>query len=420
MGTLFLAYTDEIQAMEQKWSLSPEKLRAVLDVSTLSPKKQDEYKEVVSELTTISTSLKNISDNPELYIQSGTWNREGTDGSYNIRVTQTKKIESPFSNISSLFANPTSWDRDTPEWRLIIGLLTRLLITDTLFLIIIISLYFLWIRRVFIPVHLIIDRLNTYIDQARFQTITYTRSDEFAPLVSTINSLYRSLRVQENIRSNFLSDISHEIRTPITAVKCYLEAIEDGMMPLDTKTIPLLQNELTRLTSITEKIMEYEHLTHHYTDNIHVERFSISQQLEWLIHEYLPQLEKIEQRIIAVWDTDIYIRMDKNMFVQILHNVFSNFIKYAGHKTLLTCSYVRTKQHIQIVFTDNGMGIPENEINLVREKFYRVDKSRTRDSAMSMGIWLSIIDHIVRIHDGSLEIENTLPTGLSLRLIFPR
>lgn len=145
--------------------------------------------------------------------------------------------------------------------------------------------------------NLIIDRLNAYIDRAKFQTIAYKRNDEFAPLVSTINSLYKSLRVQENIRSNFLSDISHEIRTPITAVKCYLEAIEDGMMTLDTKTIPLLQNELTRLTTITEKIMEYEHLTHHYTDDIHVERFAVKKQLEIIAHEYLPQLEKSNQKI---------------------------------------------------------------------------------------------------------------------------
>ena len=96
------------------------------------------------------------------------------------------------------------------------------------------------------------------------------------------------------------------------------------------------------------------------------------------------------------------------MFIQILHNVFSNFIKYAGHGTILHCTYTRTKEHIQIAFNDDGIGIPESEISLVREKFYRIDKSRTRDKNMSMGIGLSIIDHIARIHDGSLEIRNNI------------
>jgi signal transduction histidine kinase len=422
MWTLFLAYTNEIQAIEQKWSLSPEKLRAVLDVSNLSPEKQDEYKEVVAELTTISTSLKNISENPELYIQSwGSKETQITEGNYKISVSWlVTRPESAFATMSAFFAHPLLWDRDTPEWRLVIWLINRILITDLIFLLLITSLYFLWIRRVFIPVHTIIDRLNAYIDRAKFQTITYRRNDEFAPLVSTINNLYKSLRVQENIRSNFLSDISHEIRTPITAVKCYLEAIEDGMMLLDTKTIPLLQNELTRLTSITEKIMEYETLTHHYTDDIHIERFILHDQIEILIHEYLPQIEKNAQKISIEWVNDVYIRMDKNMLIQILHNVFSNFIKYAGNNTELICSYIRKKDQIEILFNDNGIGIPEAEISMVLEKFYRIDKSRTRDTQMSMGIGLSIIDHIVRIHDGSLTIHNNKPNWLSLTLIFPR
>lgn len=193
----------------------------------------------------------------------------------------------------AIIANPTGWDSDTPEWKLIIGLLTRLLATNMVFLIIVTSLYYLWIRRIFAPVNLIIDRLKLYIDSSRFQTIRYQRDDEFAPLVTTINSLYKSLRVQENIRSNFLSDISHEIRTPITAVRCYLEAIEDGMMQIDDKTIPLLQTELKRLTSITEQIMEYENLTHHVSDDIRVERFDIRSQIDELIYEYSPQLERV-------------------------------------------------------------------------------------------------------------------------------
>ncbi len=98
------------------------------------------------------------------------------------------------------------------------------------------------------------------------------------------------------------------------------------------------------------------------------------------------------------------------MFIQILHNVFSNFIKYAGNNTILICKYIRTKDYIQIIFNDNGIGIPESEISLVREKFYRIDKSRTRDKNMSMGIGLSIIDHIARIHDGSLDIKNNNET----------
>ena len=112
--------------------------------------------------------------------------------------------------------------------------------------------------------------------------------------------------------------------------------------------------------------------------------------------------------------------MDRNMFVQILHNIFSNSIKYAGTDTILNIRYTREKDTIRVEFSDNGIGIPTEEISLVREKFYRIDKSRTRDTSMSMGIGLSIIDHIVRIHDGSLAISNNTPHGLSIVMNIPR
>ena len=166
--------------------------------------------------------------------------------------------------------------------------------------------------------------------------------------------------------------------------------------------------------------MEYENLTHHVSEDVRVERFDIRSQIDELIYEYSPQLERVWQQIRVHGTSGISIRMDLNMFVQILHNIFSNSIKYAGANTILDIRYSREKDTIRIEFSDNGVGIPTDEISLVREKFYRIDKSRTRDTNMSMGIGLSIIDHIVRIHDGSLEISNNIPHGLSMVMRIPR
>jgi signal transduction histidine kinase len=100
-------------------------------------------------------------------------------------------------------------------------------------------------------------------------------------------------------------------------------------MKLDTKTVDHLHSELTRLTDITGKIMDYESLTHDVFDSVKVERFSIRRITEDIIHEYEPQLEKSLQNILLDLPTDTMASMDKGMYVQILHNIFSNFIKYA-------------------------------------------------------------------------------------------
>lgn len=281
--------------------------------------------------------------------------------------------------------------------------------TNVLWLLFIYFLYMIWIRSIFAPIKKATENIRQITENGEYSNIYYTKRDEFFPLISSINNLHKSLSLQERIRSNFLSDLSHEIRTPITAVKCYLEAIEDGVMELDSRTITLFKTELDRLTETTEDILEFEHNTHSSERTIRVERFSVRKTILPLIQQYQPQLQKISQTIHVHMIGDTMIRMDEGMFIQIIHNIFSNFIKYAGDETSLTCEYQRTSSEVILTFRDDGKGIPEKDLPFVKEKFYRVDSGRSRDQDKSMGIGLSIIDHIMRAHGGTLAVSNGLP-----------
>lgn len=251
------------------------------------------------------------------------------------------------------FANPQSFDRTSPEGQFILKLLNRILLVNAIWLFIIVILYLVWTRRLFSPIEIITRKLQSFIDTSEFTSIPYTRNDEFFPLVQSINNLHKSLALQENIRSNFLSDLSHEIRTPITAVKLYLEAIEDGVMTLDGKTVSLLKTELTRLADITAKIMEYENLAHDIIRETNVEKFSMRKVLQDIREEYLPQLQKTGQDILFDLPGDTMIRMDKDMCIQMIHNIFSNFIKYAGANSQLLCHYEKNSQYYFFSFRDN-------------------------------------------------------------------
>lgn len=273
-----------------------------------------------------------------------------------------------------LLFNLRAFGEDTPEGQFVTGILSGLLYVNLAWFLLILVLYFFWIRSIFFPVQSIVENLERIIGGKNFSSIRYTKKNEFFPLIVTINNLHKALSIQEKIRSDFLSDLSHEIRTPITAVKCYLEGIEDGMMKLDKKTISLLQSELTRLTDITSRIMDYENLTRDTFDHIHVERFSVRSRTLPLIAEYEPQLEKNNQKIEVDFPRDTMTSMDSDMYIQILHNIFSNFIKYAGKDTTLFCKYEKYDKEYVFTFSDNGIGIPDSEMDFVKEKFYRIDK----------------------------------------------
>lgn len=382
----------------------PEQLQAFIDLSKLDKGTQEEYAQIIAELSNLSTSLENIWQNPELYMTDATWS---SDEMVNIPISKYTTGTLDISKFFLLFNLKAFW-KNTPEWEFVTGILTGLLTVNLLWLALISVLYFFWIRSIFFPVQTIIENLEQIIGGRSFSPIKYGRKNEFQPLITTINNLHKSLSIQEKIRSNFLSDLSHEIRTPITAVKCYLDGIEDGVMNLDKKTITLLQWELTRLTDITSRIMNYEHLTRETFENIRISRFSVKNITSHLVEEYRPQLEKNQQRIHIEFPRDTMTSMDKDMYIQILHNMFSNFLKYAWKNTLLECSYLKTTTEYIFTFSDNGKWIPDDELDFVKEKFYRVDKGRTQSEG-SMGIGLSIVDRIAKLHNGKLTVRKNHP-----------
>jgi two-component system, OmpR family, sensor histidine kinase BaeS len=390
----------------------PDKLQAFTKLGELDADTQGEYKSALEELSTISTALQNISDHPELYIGSS---GSSTSTSLSINTSSGKGTKLPFFAIFDI----RTFGQDTPEGRLVTGIIRDLIIMNMFWLMIVYILYMLWVRSIFAPVERVTENIRKITENGEYTTLTYNKKDEFFPLISSINSLHKSLSIQEKIRSNFLSDLSHEIRTPITAVKCYLEAIEDGVMKLDTKTLHLFQNELDRLAQTTEEIMQFDRATHPMQKDIRVARISMRKTLTPLIQEYLPQCQKTWQAIDIDMPRDTMTRIDESMFTQIVHNIFSNFIKYAGSGSTLTCGYAKTDTTVILSFIDDGVGIPQQDLPYVKEKFYRVDTGRTRTDK-SMGIGLSIIDHIMRVHGGSFTLENTEPHGLSITLTFPR
>ncbi len=388
-------------------SPNPEQLRSFIELSKLDKKTQNEYKEVIIELSNLSKSIENISRNPELYMSSNTGKNSEV---LSIPIPNTTTWTIDIGKFFLPFDLRALWN-DTPEGRFVTNILSWLLYINLIWLSIILLIYFFWIRSIFFPIQSIIENLERIIGRKNYSNIQYTKNNEFQPLISTINNLHKSLSIQEKIRSDFLSDISHEIRTPITAVKCYLDGIEDGVLKLDTRTIWLLQSELARLTEITGQVMEYESMMRETYTTVDVERFSVKHVLEDLIASYMPQLQKNEQSIALHFGRESMIRMERNMCIQVIHNIFSNFIKYAWVGSNLLCSFEWTEKTYILTFADDGIGIPDSEIDYVKEKFYRVDKGRNQEDK-SMGIGLSIIDRIAHLHRGSLRVEKNHPSGV--------
>lgn len=226
---------------------------------------------------------------------------------------------------------------------------------------------------------------------------------------------------QQKIRSDLLSDLSHEIKTPITAIKCYLEGMDDGVIESSPKNYALLHKEINRLIEITNSIMEYEKLEQTERETLKITPIDFTKLIGHLQEEYIPLLSKQKQEIVLIENkSGLTLNFDESKFIQLLHNIFSNFIKYAGPEKILTIKSSERNGKIFISFRDNGNGVPKKEIAFIREKFYQVDKSRSASNDRGIGIGLSIIEKIISLHKGTLSIESDKGRGFCLKMSFAK
>ena len=202
-----------------------------------------------------------------------------------------------------------------------------------------------------------------------------------------------------NQRSEMLSGISHDLRTPLTRLKLQLSFIKDEVlskkMSLDIDEMEKMLNEYLQFTS--SSYLEKD------------ETFDISELIESTVNQY--DNDNISKELIP----RVYINGKKNLIKRSLNNIIDNSIKYADK---ISIGLSKKNNNIIITFDDDGLGIPENEYQNVFKPFYKLDKSRG-DSRSSVGLGLSITSDIIKSHGGNIILEKSSLGGLMVKVFLP-
>lgn len=223
------------------------------------------------------------------------------------------------------------------------------------------------------------------------------------------------LKAEEKFRKEFLSNISHEFKTPLFAIQGYIDNLQDGMFEDDPEMAKSFLNKasknIDRLTFLINDLDEISKLESGQI-NINLAKFDIVS----LIYETIDQLvEKASKQKIKILvdiknNNPIYVKADRQKIQQVLVNLIDNSLKYGkdGGKTKINL-YPLLDQ-ILIEVTDNGQGIEEKNLPRVFERFFRTDKSRSRDIGGS-GLGLSIVKHIIEAHQQTVNVRSTEGIG---------
>lgn len=303
-------------------------------------------------------------------------------------------------------------DRETPEYNFFNKLIDSILITNFIAIFFLIWVLLIFTRKIFLPIKDTTQKIKDLKIWKDFRMINYKSKDEIWLLVNAINWLNLKLNIWENIRNKLLADISHELKTPITAIQCYLEWIKDWVIKLDDRILNSIINEMQRLVKLVNKIMAFEKYENkEITLNINAE--DIRFITEQVIKQFKQKLKIANQKIITS-GLDKKIQTDKDSFIQVIQNIISNFIKYSGNKTTLKIEFWVNF----IKFSDNGKWIPKWELPYIKEKFYQWRQEKTGDiDDRWIWIWFSIIDKIIKALHWDMEITSEEGKWLEIKII---
>jgi len=228
------------------------------------------------------------------------------------------------------------------------------------------------------------------------------------------------IRRLETIRSDFVANVSHELKTPLTSIKGFVETLLEGA--LDDKEnnrnfLKIIQNHAERLDNLVNDLLSLSHLE---SKEIMIKKtnVNIKQLVEEVISGFKSQLKKKDIEIKNEL-SGISLPADKDRLEQVITNLIDNAIKFNKEKGSIRICGEETNDKITILVEDSGSGIPEKDIPRIFERFYRVDKARSRELG-GTGLGLSIVKHIVDLHNGSVGVESIEGFGSKFWFSLPR
>ena len=228
------------------------------------------------------------------------------------------------------------------------------------------------------------------------------------------------IRRLEKVRTDFVTNASHELRTPITALKGFSETLLDGAMEdkaILKQFLEIMLEESTRLNLLVNDILELSKLEQRQVP-ISFEEVVVKDAV-LSTFKLINQKAKQKEITMHLFEEDcVKIDGDRNRLKQVLANLIDNAVIYTKPGGVINVIVKKSESQAIITISDNGMGIPEDEIDRVFERFYRVDKGRSRNSG-GTGLGLSIVKYLVENFNGTITVKSKVGLGTTFTLMFP-
>jgi signal transduction histidine kinase len=261
-------------------------------------------------------------------------------------------------------------------------------------------------RRIVAPIRTLTDASQHIAEGHYEKRVEVNGTDEIAQLAARFNQMATQLEQVESMRRQLIGDVTHELRTPLTSIKGYMEGLVDGVLPSTPETFDQIHREADRLSRLVDDLQELSRVEAK-AYSLDVRSVTVSNLVQTTVKRLSPQATTKRINLHSNLPADLPpLQADEDRITQVLVNLVANAIQYTPEGGDVTISAVRQADEIHISVKDTGVGIPPEHLANLFTRFYRVDKSRSRNAGGGSGIGLTIAKHLIEAHGGRIWVES--------------
>jgi len=317
-----------------------------------------------------------------------------------------------------IIPNPTAEPYVAPFIRLSTSINRSLLLGGLVAIAIALILTFILSRRITSPIGVLARAARRLGRGDLSQRVQLQGEGEVAALAQAFDSMAADLEHAEQLRRNMVADVAHELRTPLSNIQGYLEAIRDGVVKPDAATIRSLSEETALLSRLVNELQELS-LAEAGELKLVYQAEDITKLIKQAVTSWQPQLTaKGISLSLDLPDNLPLVNIDWQRVNQVLHNLLENAVAHTHKGGTINVAAITQGNWVVISVSDTGEGIPAEDLPHIFERFYRVDKSRARATGGS-GLGLTIAKRLVEAHGGTITAQSELGKGSRFSFTLP-
>lgn len=298
--------------------------------------------------------------------------------------------------------------------------INKIIWTSALILILIsgILIYFIS-KKISKPIIQMTAAAEKLADGEKIEDINADSHDEIGKLADTFNTMHHQLYLTEKVRQEFIANVSHDLRTPLTSINGYVLGMIDGLIKPENypKYLANMKEEINRLIKLSGNILEVAKIQGGAV-KLNITDIKVDDEIRNVIQSMQILADEKKIQIILECPEDLRINADLDRFKQILLNLLSNAVKYSGEGSKVEINAFLEEGAVRFAVKDNGPGISEENVKFIFDKFYRGDKSRQNDGGTGLG--LNIAKGLAELHGGRIWVESEVGKGTTFSFTMPQ